>query len=688
MLQESPIKITFNCFVILLLGIGCILPSKVLAQKETLQLSDKDLREIKRSAKSALRLGDIYSALFYYEEWAKRDTLNGKIIYQTADLFRLSRNYVQAEKWYSNVPKEEKGLYNRSLFYLAEVQIAQGKYQEAKQKLLQFKEKLSEFNDPIYKKYYKIRLQGCELALTTNDSISTVGVRNLGKSVNLPHIEFSPVAINDSVLIYGSLREKRVKFYEVDSITNIPLRALYVAEKEGENWIAKGELRGPFNTSDKNVGNAVLSEDGKRMYFTLCSENWQGKVVCHLYYSDKKSGKWSNAVKMNGEINLPNYTTTQPAIGRESKKNQEVVYFVSDRPGGKGGLDIWYTEFNKKRKKFKSPKNAGSKVNTFGTDCTPYYDNEGHRLYYSSDGLVGFGGLDVFSVEGEKSKWGETENMKKAINSSADDLDYTLLPNRKGGFFVSNREGGTSLLSSTCCDDIYEFSYLKYVDLYVDVEMKDENENCLKNYLLNLYVNNSIQEDKYLSKQYKVDSCGFKVRLQKGVDYSIEVKKDGYFNFSTDISTKQIDKTGNFVIERSLIKRSDEPIRLENILYEFDSDKLTLEAKRSIDDFLFPILTSNKTLVVQIASHTDSKGNDAYNLDLSQRRAQSVVRYLIEKGINSTRLEAKGYGESSPIASNINDDGSDSPEGRRKNRRTEFKVIGEVTIEGEFSDSK
>ena len=376
-------KIT-SYFAFFLLGYCCFFSIDLSAQESDLNLSDKPLREIKRGAKSALRLGDVYTALFYYREWANRDSLNGKIIYQTADLYRLSRNYTQAERWYLKVPKEEEQLHRLSVFYLSEVQISQGKYSEAKKNLLQLKKELKYVNNPYIKKIYKVRLASCDYALSLKDSTKVAVARNLGSSVNLPHIEFSPIAVNENTLIYGSLREKELKFYEADDSIKLPQRILYVAEIEGGDWVAKGELKGPFNSSRSDVGNAIISEDGKRMYYTLCDKNWQGKVICHLYYTNKKGGKWGEPVKMNDEINLLNYTTTQPAIGKESKKNQEVVYFVSDRPEGKGGLDIWYTEYDKKRKKFKKPKNAGSKINTIGIDCTPFYDLETHRLYYLS----------------------------------------------------------------------------------------------------------------------------------------------------------------------------------------------------------------------------------------------------------------------------------------------------------------
>ncbi len=657
-------------------------PYLLSAQNDKPQIQDKSFKEIKGLAKNALRLGDTYTALFYYEEWAYRAPDNPKVVYQTAELFRITRNYAKAEEWYRKLIPANSEKFPLSLFHLANVQMSLEKYDTAKTNFLAFKKLSRDIKDPSYRKLLKSGIESCDYAMGAKDAPKMAVADHLDGSVNKPHIEFSPIEVDEKTLIYGSLRESGVNYYDValhDSM-KIPVRKLYVAIKEGDEWKSKGELTGPFNQEGRHVGNAVLSEDGKRMYYTLCQKNWQGKVICHLYYSNKNGSQWEEPIELDELTNLSNYTTTQPAIGRESKKNQEIVYFASDRPGGKGGLDIWYIQYNKKRKVFKAPKNAGSKINTVGTESTPYYDLSTHRLYFSSDGGVGFGGLDIFSVNGEKSKWDEPKNLGKEINSSADDLDFTLKKNKKGGFLVSNRAGGAALLSPTCCDDIYEFTYEKFIEINFSGRVQDSAE-CLTDYILNVYIEDKESGEKYLSRQIEVDSCDFKLSLDQGIDYKVEVVKEGYFNAVKEISTASMSRSTELEEEIQITKIPTQPILLANILYEFNSAELTAEAKMAIDTTLYKMMVENPRIIIQISSHTDSKGTASYNLSLSEKRAKSVLRYMIQKGIKAERIKSKGYGESKPVAPNTKEDGSDNPEGRKLNRRTEMEVLGKIELE-------
>ena len=675
-------KTSKHLYRILFFFLLIVQSQQLLSQNHLPDLGRKSFKEIKNTAKNAMRLGDTYTALFYYKEWSSRKPENTKITYQVAELYRLTRDYVNAEIWYQKLTDTHLDDYPASLFYLARAQMNLAKYKDAKSNFIKNKKVLRNLKDRKYKKLNANGLLSCDYAISLKDSNNTGIVEHLDTSINKPHVEFSPMALNDKTLIYGSLKDSGVNYYDValhDSMT-IPLRKFYFAKKEAGKWISKGELKGPFNVANTHVGNGVLSKDGKRMYFTLCQENWKNKVICQLYYSDKKGNVWQEAVKMNDLINMSNYTTTQPAIGRESKKNNEVIYFVSDRPKGKGGLDIWYTEYKKRKKKYTTPKNVGSRINSVGTEFTPYYDITTHKLFFSTDGRVGIGGLDVFSAEGEKSRWLEAKNLKKEINSPADDFDYTYSPNHKGGFLVSNREGGVALLNPTCCDDIYEFKLTEYININLLGSILDSTD-CLSDYKINLYINNKETGDRFLTQQIEKDSCNFKLSLEQGFDYTLEIQKDGYLNGSKDINTENITRSQDLETMINLNKKPKGRITLPGILYEFNSPKLTPDSKTAIDTSLYLLLIQNPEIVLEISSHTDSKGTDSYNLKLSQKRAESVVRYLLLKGINKKRLESQGYGETMPIAPNTNPDGSDNPDGRKLNRRTDFQIKGLINID-------
>lgn len=649
------------------------------ALPETEKLS---MRKIRGYATNSLRLGDTYSALVYYKEWAKRKPENDVVMYQLAELYRETRDYAHASEAYWKVLKLKGGdKYPMALYYAGDMDMQCGKYEDAKKNLSKFKRFANDMKDPWFKKMTLSKIDGCEMAIAMRDSVNSAEVQHLDESINKAHIEFSPIPVDSSTMIYGSLVGDGVEFYdmtEVDS-TALPKRKFYLAKKENGKWSSKGEYTDATGIVDEQIGNGALSPDGERFYFTKCQENFQGKTICHLFYSTKENGKWGEPVEMGDEINLPNYTTTQPAIGRESKRNQEVIYFVSDRPEGKGGMDIWFTEFHARSKRFRAPKNAGAVINTPGTEFTPYYDLATHTLYYSTDGKGGMGGLDVYKVEGEKSKWQKDSviHMGKDINSPADDFDFVLNKDRQTGFLVSNREGGVALLNSTCCDDIYSFEFVEYVNIPLNGKVIDST--CLNEVDIFLYMKDPVTGEKYLAEELKGNPCRFFFMLEPDREYTLEAKKVGYFNDVLEISTKNLTPADTLTKKLRLKKIPKKPIVLNGINYGYDSADLTPEAKESLDTGLYPIMTENPQIIIELSSHTDSKGSDDYNLKLSDRRAKSVVDYMISKGIPAKRLVAKGYGESRPIADNEHEDGSDNPEGRALNRRTEFEIIGELS---------
>lgn len=640
------------------------------------------MRKLKGLATNSLRLGDTYSSLVYYKEWSKRKPENAAVVLQLAELYRNARDYQHASDAYWKYIKLTGGQKKpMALYHAGDMFMQTGKYEEARSNFIKFRRFAKEMDDKWFRRVTNSKIEGCELALSLRDSVNKAEVGHLDESINKAHIEFSPIPLDENTLVYGSLISEEVEFYDIDEVDslNLPKRKFYQAKKDGDNWKAAGEFTG-VSVTDKHIGNGALSPDGNRFYFTQCEENFTGKVICHLFYSEKEGEKWGEPIKMNDLINLHNYTTTQPTVGRESKRNQEVVYFVSDRPDGKGGLDIWYTEYHARTKRFRAPKNVGAAVNTPGTEFTPYYDVRSHSLYFSTDGRVGLGGLDVYKIEGEKTKWTKDslQHLGKEINSPADDFDFVLNKDKKTGFLVSNREGGVALMNATCCDDIYSFEFVEYVDVFLNGLVIDDS-TCLDEVNVLLYIKDATTGEKYLSEELRVNPCTFSFSLEPDRNYTIEAKKDGYFNDLVDVSTVGLTPADTQNVELQLLKIPKKPIVLEGILYDFDSANLTASAKVSLDTGLYPIMTENPQIIIELSSHTDSKGSDAYNLKLSKERAKSVVDYMISKGVDSRRLKDAGYGESRPIAPNTLEDGSDNPDGRALNRRTEFEIIGELS---------
>ncbi len=700
--------------------------------------------QIKNFAKNAIRVGDIYTAIDYLEVYTQLKPENYKEIFMLAELYRKSRDYVKAEKWYLKAYRGDEKKYIKALYYHALMQKMNGKYDLASQNFIKFRKKCKGLKDArLYKKLAQNEVRGCEIAPILIDSSLKVLITHLDTSVNKAHIDFAPVSINEQTMLYSSLKADKIKYYNPnDTLDKIPVRKFYLAKKHGENWKNIGEFEGPFNDPEINSGNGAFSPDGMKFYFTRSEKNWQNKVISKIYVSEKFRGKWTEPEKMPEPINNPKYTTTQPTIGIESVKNEEVMYFVSDRPGGKGGLDIWFTIYNKKKKSFKLPKNAGSKINTIGDEMSPYYDMETRKMFFSSTGHPGIGGYDIFKSTGEVRRWTQPENIGYPINSQADDVYYAVNKDRERAFFVSNREGGVSLKNSTCCDDIYGFRWTEYihiavkgpvfemvnlqkvdtliqyieritdtleidtigidslnidslpklVDIVIEIDtssveqMKMLNDADVTLYLVEL--EDDIEET-YLVKSMKARNAGnYIFALEQGNNYRLIAECDGYFNTQADISTTKIITSDTLEQALELKKIPIKAIVLENIYYEFDKADLTENAKTTIDSTILMILKDNPKLIVELSSHTDSKGDDDYNLKLSQERAESVVNYLIIGGIEKKRLIATGYGEIRPVAPNTNPNGSDNPEGRQENRRTEFKVIGSSDQFSKLNQSK
>jgi outer membrane protein OmpA-like peptidoglycan-associated protein len=314
-------------------------------------------------------------------------------------------------------------------------------------------------------------------------------------------------------------------------------------------------------------------------------------------------------------------------------------------------------------------------------------------LYYSSDGSGGLGGYDIFKTLGDGKQWTGHQNLGLPLNSGADDIFYTIATDRQEGFFVSNRKGGNALKNRTCCDDIYYYKLLKYLLLTLSgnvSEMMDPSSN-LANAVVEIFFIDKVTKEKVLVKRVSTDAGGnYSTSVEPGHDYFVVVKKDDYLGTSGEFTTQDVLANKNINVDLQLVRKPKLPIHIPNVHYLYDRSELEEGSKLPLDTTVLKLMVDNPEIIVEIMAHTDSKGTDAYNLKLSQKRAESVVKYLLSKGIAPGRLKAKGYGETMPVVPNSNPDGTDNPLGRAKNRRTDFKIIGvidaEIIIDSEVPD--
>jgi len=683
-----------------------ILFSCIFISTGTAQITDVDqlsAGQLLKFGKNAALRGDLYSAIYFYEKYYQIRDNNMKVNYRLAELQRMARNYEKAKDLYHQVSKKAGRKYPLAQFYYAQMLKSTGYYDDAIKEFNRFKRTIKGDKD---EKYYgsliKSEIEGCDSAKSIISNPLNVTIERLNSSINGPHIEQSPVPVNDTMFLYASLRvDSLVFFTEANADTGIPVRQYYMATKKDLDWQGGKLLAGPINIPGVETCNGALSRDGKRFYFTRCSKNWQGKTICGIYVSFLKDGIWQKPIPLPPAINDPNYTVTQPALGRTAKTNREIIYFVSDRPEGRGGLDIWYTVWDDKRNLYSKPRNLGSKINTVADEMTPFYHLTSRTLYFSSNGLPGIGGFDIFSAFGERNKWTRVSNIGYPVNTSYDDLYFTRSKTGEDGFFTSNRPGSISINNETCCDDLYYYRWNEFIIITVkgtiypfekdkygrkrdlsnfDFMNPSADIKPLKDATIALYMQDKETGEYVFMERYTTGEDGvFYFSLFPDQNYQFKMEGFQYFESEMYMSTENFNFSDTVEMPPIWVNvLTDKPVVLENIYYEFNSAELNERSRNVLDTTLLVLMKEAPEFIIEISAHTDSIGDYEYNMNLSQQRANNVVKYLISKGISPERLVAKGYGALVPVAPNFLPDGSDNPEGREKNRRTEFRIIGTI----------
>ena len=629
----------------------------------------------------AVTQGDYHAAQEYFEQYMKLKPNNAKIAYKLADAYRNNRDYTNAQEWYDKAYKLSGQSNPFAVYYYGLMLKTNGNCDKAKEQFAKFKKQAGGNPEAAkLKKLMKTEISGCDSAIAFTKFSSQISITHLDTTINKIHVEHAPLLLDTNTLLYSSVRTNK-KVYTVQSQEDTSVGAykkFYTAKKQNGKWTFGGEYEGTpaLNKEGYNNTNAAFSLDGKRLYFTRCKNSWNNKMICALYLSSKQDdGSWTEPQALNEKINNPKYTSTQPTTSIESVKQNEVIYFVSDRPGGKGGLDIWYIIYDFKKKTYSEPKNAGSKINTTGDEITPFYDGDNRNLFFSSNGWPGLGGLDIFKAKGEMKQFTAPENIGGPINSTSDDIYYTVGKNKDEGFFVSNRKGGVAeKKNANCCDDIYAFKHLHYIKLNAEGIVTDEKGNPINHVKVSLYTKSVEGVDPIFIKSVETNAQGqYDLNMEVNNDYTLLYEKEKFLNGSNKVSTKGLTYSQRLKQSPVSLKEiNDKPFVLPNLNYGSDQYALTESSKSILDTTLLLFLNENPDVIVEISSHTDDKASDAYNNSLSQKRADGVSKYLISKGISPERLKAHGYGETKPITDNTTE------EGRAKNRRTEFKVLGKL----------
>lgn len=645
------------------------------AQEEEIDLSQLSRSKLKKLARQAERSGDLKTAVLYEQAYLDKKANKHQMQYRLANHYRRLGAFEEALLNYRQLAESERAdKFPLLSFYLAEMLVAHDSCKKAIPIYEAFrKDYRGEKEDRKYRRLAKFAIRGCELKSNAGEATSTkMTIRRIAEPINGDHLEGAPIHLTEEKWIYNSLKSDQTTFQAEDSI---PKRAFYQMEKSENQFKDQGLWEVLKNFKAGEIANGAFNKDQSRFYFAACSENLFKKISCDLYKIEKNEEQWSAAERLPETINTKRYTETQVAVGID-EKGRETLYFVSDRKAGKGELDIWYSTFYKGS--YRKARNCGSKVNSVGNEMTPFIHPLTNKLYFSSDGHPGYGLLDIFSTAGQRSRWKEPENIGSAINSPADELYYAAHPKGDEGIFASNRQKKKG--ASFCCDDLYYFVETDQIKVTASGRVQSDDGDALRDVEIKVYQLSEDGETVFIQSNKTKANGSYDLVLEPNQKYLIRTYKSGFLAEEKNLQTANSPEDQNYQLDFKLKPKLNQVFIIENIYYDFDRAGLREESKITIDTTIYKILSLNPEIIVEIGSHTDSKGTNAYNIHLSQQRAESVVNYLRKKGIDQTRIKAKGYGEEVPIAPNVHPDGSDNPEGRQKNRRTEFKVIGEIEL--------
>lgn len=571
--------------------------------------------------------GEIYKSV-YGKVPANDKPLRSRIAFQQGECNRLL-NYYQAEKSYANAVKYG---YSDSIVYLRYAQVLQrnGKYADAA-------------------KNYAIYLQDDSADVTAKEGaklvelIEKLNSEPTGYKVKRADVfnvrrayTFSPVFIGSDadMLFFTSTRSINKKVVLKNSaITGLPNNKIFFVRKNATGKWEKPEIIGSeVNTLSTDDGVCSFSPDGKVMYFTRARQQIDAATGTEIYSSTRAGGAWSEPKKIKFFADTT-ISVAHPAIAPDG----ETIYFVSDSPEGLGGKDIWKGKIEGDECKY--IENPGKQINTSGDEMFPVVRQNG-VLYFSSNGLPGYGGLDIFKAEKQKDETWIVRNVGAPVNSQADDYGMTFENNLEKGYFTSNRgevRGYDALWS-------FELTSNEYL---LEGKVLDEQKNPISDAVIRL-VSSTGMNARLLTKK----DGSYRIKLEKDMDCVMMASARGYLNSENKLSTNGLKESKTFTID-FILPAIYKPIQLNNIFYEFGKWELTPASEKGLQ-MLLKVLKDNPNISIELSAHTDYVSNNAINKVLSEKRAKSVVDYLIAAGIAPARLKPVGYGEEKPFVVDAN----------------------------------
>jgi len=526
-------------------------------------------------------------------------------------------------------------------FMYAECLKIQGKYEEA---LVAFEDFKSKYPDD---KRAAIGIESCKKSKDWMDAPSRYTVEP-DKKLNSRNADFSPAYYDKKykALVFTTSREE-VNGRGEDNWTGLPFTDLFVTSQD-----KKGNFSTPVPldeegivNSESNEGSCTFNSKFSTMYFTRCRKEKKRILGCEIYMTEKKGKSWSEP-----EL-IPIAPADSFTVGHPSLSEDELtMYFASNMPKGQGSRDLWMIKRPKKNKPFENPVNLGAVINTEGDEMYPTIREVGGKtyLYFASNGHSGMGGLDIFKAELVDGVWQKPVNMQYPLNSNADDFaiifndDAKMLKEadaKEMGWFTTNRKGGRGN------DDLWSFKLPPVLFTLAGIVRDDSTKEVIKGAEVKIEGSNGTiyTDSTEATGAYFFDN----IQIVENTTYTMVVTRPKYYTERGKETTVGLETSKDIVHDFNLVPIPVIPIVLPDILYDFDDDKLLTQYEDSLDG-LVKTMKDNPNFVIELGSHTDIRGDDKYNDDLSYRRAKSCVDYIILQGIEGDRISPKGYGERVP----------------------------------------
>lgn len=576
-------------------------------------------------ANDQLARGEYYEASQTYRKIYNKLTrredrpLRGEVAYNLATCYRKLNMSARAAAAYQNAIRYE---YPDSMafYYLGRSLQAEGRYAQAIDAYTTYMEWKP--GDRLAQE----GINGCRMAIDQKNAKKTRYVVKNAKLFNSRRSDFAPMYLDKTLdQIYFTSTNEKAMGDNKSEITGMKKGDIYFSKKNERGEWQKPEPAGGELNSDMDEGIVAFSPDGQTMYLTKARRSPTSNTTVEIYTSKRSDATWSAPQKF--EIT----GDTLSAVGHPSvSPDGRYLYFSSDMPGGYGGKDIWRINLTERAG---SLENMGPEINTAGDEMFPYIRTDS-LLYFASDGHPGFGGLDLFKATLDKSgKSWSVANMGQPINSTGDDFGITF-GEGESGFFSSNRGDGRGY------DHIYSFE-LPDLKITISGYVVDKDDEPVAKASIRIVGN-----DGSIQKEVARDDGSFNFNLERGVKYVMMAGAPGYLNVNQEFESDDAEEDADYGID-FVLTAIFKPQVVENIFFDFDKDTLRPESQEALDAMI-QLLNDNPNISVEFGAHADRMGSDDYNMRLSERRAKSVVDYLVANGIPEERLSYKGYGETVP----------------------------------------